>query len=284
MSRPRRTLVALTLLAALASGCTAGPPPAPEGGHAHVGHGAGHASLPVGDGTTTSEVGYTLQDVTLPERAGEPGTLSFVIERFDGRTQTRFLPEQTKRMHVYVVREDLAVYRHVHPEMSADGTWSTQLTLPTPGDYRVVTEFLARDPGGNGDHLLLGDSVTVPGDWSARAVPAADGTAKDWGVRAEVLSDLTAGTGQAMIVRITRRDGGTPALGSYLGTSAHLTGFHVDSRAAVHMHPLGAPTVEDGAAELEFHAELPEPGRYVLFLQVRVDDFLHTLPVQVDAA
>jgi hypothetical protein len=97
-----------------------------------------------------------------------------------------------------------------------------------------------------------------------------------------------AGTQQQLTVRLTRPDGATPTLGRYLGTTAHLTGFHTGTGAAVHMHPLGAPAPDDtGAAPgltLGFHAEMPEAGTYLLFLQVRVDEFLHTLPVPVEVA
>jgi hypothetical protein len=31
--------------------------------------------------------------------------------------------------------------------------------------------------------------------------------------------------------------------------------------------------------ELTFHAEFETPGRYVFFVQVRVDGFVHTVPV-----
>jgi hypothetical protein len=250
----------------------------PDHGHDH---GAARVSMPVGDGTESYEVGYSLREVRLPERAAEPGRLSFVVERYDGRPQTGYLDEQTKRMHVYVVRDDLAVFRHVHPEMQSDGTWTGNLTLPEPGDYRVVAEFVARDEGGDGDHVLLGNRVTVRG----RAAPAAveDGNA-EWGVEAQVVGDIAAGPEQQLRVRLTRPDGTAPDLGQYLGTSAHLTGFHVDTGQVVHMHPLGPPSVQPASTELVFHAELPRPGEYVLFLQVRVDDFLHTLRLPVTAS
>jgi hypothetical protein len=239
-------------------------------------------SLPVGDGTAASEVGYSLRDVTLPSAIGEPGKLSFVVENFRGRPHTQFLTEQTKDMHVYVVREDYAVFRHVHPELADDGTWVGNLTLPIPGDYRVVVEFVARDDGGNGDHLILGEHVTVPGDWQPQ--PGTQPTAATgWGVEATVLSELEAGVEEELRVRISTTEGGVPSLGQYLGASAHLTGFHEQSGAVVHMHPLGAPSTSDEGAELVFHAELPAAGRYLLFLQVVADDFLHTLPVEVTA-
>ncbi len=70
-------------------------------------------------------------------------------------------------------------------------------------------------------------------------------------------------------------------LGSYLGTSAHVTGFHTETGAAVHMHPLGEPQVDEDATRLTFHTQFTEPGDYRLFVQVRVDGMLHTVPVTV---
>jgi hypothetical protein len=208
-----------------------------------------------------------------------------VVQDFRGRPHTRFLTEQTKKMHVYVVRDDYAVFRHVHPEMRPDGTWVGSLTLPEAGDYRVVAEFVARDDGGNGDHLVLGERVRVPGSWEAEpsAVVAAP-TASDWGLEAGVVGELSAGREDELRVRLTSAGGGAPRVGQFLGTSAHLTGFHQESGVVVHMHPLGSPEVAQDAAELVFHAEFPEPGDYVLFLQVPVDDFVHTLPLLVTAS
>ena len=35
---------------------------------------------------------------------------------------------------------------------------------------------------------------------------------------------------------------------------------------------------------LRFDTALPDPGSYVLFVQVRVDGFLHTVPLRVRAS
>jgi hypothetical protein len=279
------------MLLAAVVGCTStatgqgdaasGPAAASVPGH-HHGAGGALVSEPVGDGTTAAEVGYSLRPLSTPETAGQPGALRFVVENFRGRPHTEFLTEQTKKMHVYVVRDDFAVFRHVHPEMAEDGTWTGNLTLPEPGDYRVVTEFVARDDGGNGDHLILGEHFTVPGEWEPQAArPAA---ATTWGVEASVLGRVAAGREELLRVRLTTPDGGLPSLGQYLGTSAHLTGFHEETGGVVHMHPLGSPVSSADGAELQFHAELPAAGRYRLFLQVVADDFLHTLPIEITAA
>ena len=60
-----------------------------------------------------------------------------------------------------------------------------------------------------------------------------------------------------------------------------MTGFHRDTGAMVHLHPLAAPEVTEDGSELTFHAEIDDPGDYRLFAQVRVDGFLHTVPVEL---
>ncbi len=293
ITRTGRALAALVISAALA-GCSDGaaapsddqadvgsPSSSGEDGHDH-GHAGGVALPPAGDGTSAYEIGYTLRDVRLPQRAERPGVLSFVIEDYRGRPQTGFLTEQTKKMHVYVVRDDLAVFRHVHPEMLRDGTWRGNLTLPEPGRYRVVTEFMARDEGGDGDFVMLGEHAVVPGEWDPEpAGPTGD--ASDWGVEATVVGEVRTGSDEQLRISLESPDGGALDLGEYLGTDAHLTGFHARTGAVVHMHPLGSPSSSGDAVELTFHTQLERRGPYVLFLQVSVDGFLHTLPLGVSA-
>ncbi|MDN5746825.1 MAG: hypothetical protein L0H31_17165, partial [Nocardioidaceae bacterium] len=73
-------------------------------------------------------------------------------------------------------------------------------------------------------------------------------------------------------------------LGSYLGATAHMTGFGLRSHGFAHMHPLGPPDVTEDETVLTFHTAFAKPGDYRMFLQVRVDGLLHqvalTLPVR----
>ena len=73
-------------------------------------------------------------------------------------------------------------------------------------------------------------------------------------------------------------------LGTYLGSYSHVTGFHTGTGAMVHLHPLDAPEVTEDGSELTFHADIAQPGDYRLFVQVRVDGFLHTVPVELTVA
>ena len=248
--------------------------PSPSG-HTHAGGAA--VSLLVGDGRDASRAGYRLAGVRVPARAGEAGEVSFRI-LYDGRPVRRYLTEQTKDLHLYLVRRDLSVFRHLHPTMAAAGTWSARVTLPASGDYRVLTEFIARDAGGEGDHLMLGTVASVAGP----SVPAPD--VDDGSVKVRARGPLRVGADGSMSLLVSDAAGRPLSLGSYLGASAHVTGFRTSNGAAVHMHPLGQPRPTGSGTALTFHTEFAEAGDYRVFVQVRVDGLLHTVPVTLTVA
>ena len=83
---------------------------------------------------------------------------------------------------------------------------------------------------------------------------------------------------------VTTADGDPVTLGSYLGTSAHVSGFRATGNGAadavfVHVHPYGEPEVADDGTRLTFHTTFEKAGDYRLFVQVRVDGIVHTVPV-----
>lgn len=280
---PRRTTALATLLLLLggaAAGCS-GDEPAADPDRivlTPVEEGAGQAAgTPEGDGTSATVEGYTIRDVRLPDPEG-PGEVSFRIVDAAGELVTDYEPEQTKLLHLYVVRDDLGEFRHVHPELGDDGTWRGRVDLGGPGDWRVVAEFV---PTGAAQPIVLGSVLRVPGAWEAEVVPAGDTatTGDDGVVRARLLARGTVGTNGRLQLAITAPDGEPVQLGSYLGATAHLTGFAIGTRGFVHVHPLGAPEVTDDGAVLTFHTSFTEAGDYRLFVQVRVDGLLHQLAV-----
>ena len=153
------------------------------------------------------------------------------------------------------------MFRHLHPTMSQDGTWSAALTLPEPGDYRVVAQFVARDEGGNGDKLMLGSTTTVPGAWTREPLPRTrDG--EDGTIEVAARGTVAVGNEGRLELEVRDSSGGPVDLGSYLGSSAHVTGSRERTGAAVHMHPLGQPEVGREGTRLRFHTEFEEAGDY----------------------
>lgn len=282
----RSTLLPLALALGLLAACSGADEPRrdpdrvvlepaePGAGHTH---GPGGETATIGDGTAPTAGGYSLADLRLPQRAGEPGVLSFRILDRDGEPLTRYTEEQTKRLHLYVVRNDLQDFRHLHPTLAGNGTWSTRANLAGPGSYRVVAEFTpGTDP--TGTHVVLGRSEIVPGTWTP-AQPVASTTGDDGVVRVEAPRTVQSGPDQRMTLTIGDGDGRPVALGTYLGAYAHVTGFDVETGTFAHVHPYGDPETGSDGTDLVFHTEFDEPGRYVFFVQVRVDGFVHTVPV-----
>lgn len=282
MSSLRRTTLAAAVAALLlAAGCSSDPdpsvptdpdrvvlsPPDPDA-PAHT-----HETV-IGDGTTADAGGFSLTALTFPERVGL-GELSFRIEDSSGAPVTDYVEEQTKLLHLYVVRDDLQDFRHLHPTLADDGTWTAAVDLADPGRYRVITEFVpADDPGGS--HVVLAQRALVAGDWTPSEVDDAS-TASDGLVTIAAPESLPVGVDESMTLTVSDGQGGVLNLGTYLGSYAHLTGFDVETGAFVHAHPLGAPTVTDDGSDLQFHTAFATPGRYRFFVQVRVDGFVHTV-------
>ncbi|SFB34420.1 hypothetical protein SAMN05192575_10832 [Nocardioides alpinus] len=269
---PALSVAALVVLA----GCSADAETQVAAGHSHAG--GGMVSMAVGDGTQVSEVGYSLDGLQVREKPDGIGEVRFRIDDFDGDPVTDYVEELTKELHLYVVNDDLTVFRHLHPTRADDGTWTAPFDVPDAGGYRVVTEFVAVDDGGNGDHVVLGRPLALPpGD-------PGDLLAEDHVVDVTVSQAPTAGP-NGLLRLVVRDAAGNPVeLGTYLGSYSHVTGFHTETGAMVHLHPLDAPDVTEDGSELTFHADIAEPGDYRLFVQVRVDGFLHTVPVELTVA
>jgi hypothetical protein len=124
----------------------------------------------------------------------------------------------------------------------------------------------------------------VPGRWQPAGVPTGTGAATGDDGTVQVAVDGTGRVGdEGRLTMVVSRAGaeGAVTLGTYLGTYAHLTGFPVGGRGFVHVHPYGEPEQSTDGTRLTFHTTFDEPGDYRFFVQVRVDGFVHTVPVTV---
>src|SRR5690349_3577528 len=83
-------------------------------------------------GLADSEQGYALTDVTAPTAANQQGALRFRITGPQGAV-TKYNSLHEKNLHLIVVRSDASQFRHVHPELAADGTWSIDWKWAEPG-------------------------------------------------------------------------------------------------------------------------------------------------------
>ncbi|EWS79773.1 hypothetical protein [Brachybacterium phenoliresistens] len=268
-----------------AGGHDAGAGDGPTEGHA--GHGSGaepdggadSAALP---GLSQSAEGYQLSPVSAPAAPGEPGALSFRILGPDGEALTDYTTSHEKDLHLIVVRSDGARFRHVHPELAADGTWSLPWQWEEAGSYRVYADFTPGTEGAGG--LTLSRTVQVAGDLSP-VVPQPSTVAEVDGYTVTLTGGLVAGGEGTLEFAVTRDGRPVTELEPYLGAYGHLVALREGDLAYLHVHPEGEaprPGVTAGP-EVAFVGEAPTAGRYLLYLDFQVAGQVRTAAFVVDA-
>ncbi|WP_367138127.1 hypothetical protein [Saccharothrix sp. HUAS TT1] len=286
-------VLALVAGGAWAAGSAVGPfavEAAPRGhdgtsGAEGAGHGDDHggtvaeaADQPAG--LASSRGGYTLTPTDTTLTTGSD-SFSFRVLGPDGAAVTAFDVEHDKRMHLIVVRRDTSGFRHVHPEMAADGTWTAPLDVAGAGSYRVFADF---KPTG-GEATTLGVDVSAPGVYEPRAYPPSRVSEVD-GYRVRLDGVLVAGRASPVQLTVSRDGAPVTDLQPHLAAYGHLVALREGDLAYLHVHPEGAPGDGRTAAgpRVAFVAEVPSAGRYRLFLDFRHDGVVRTAEFTVTAA
>jgi hypothetical protein len=226
------------------------------------------AATDVPGGLQVSEAGYTLE---VPASGLTPGraTLRFAVTGPDGAAVTAYDEEHEKDLHLIVVRRDFSGYQHVHPTMSDDGTWTTDVDL-TPGTWRVFADFTAT----GGPALTLGTDVEVAGRFTPAPHPGNRTTDTVDGYTVDLVGDLDDG---AVSVRVSRDGEPVTDLEPYLGAYGHLVALREGDLAYLHVHP------EDGdpGPEVPFAVEVPSAGGYRLFFDFQHEGVVRTAELAV---
>lgn len=252
------------------------------------GHGGGHessssnqaaAAIP---GVTSAHGGYLLTPVAAPGTVGRTGDLSFRVLDADGRALTSFTTSHEKQLHLIVVRTDGTQFRHVHPTMDTDGTWSLPWEWAAAGTYRVYTDFVP-DVDGSAEPITLTRTVEVAGQFTPTP-PEATTTATVDGYTVDLSGDVTAGSSSELTFTVSKNGEPVTNLEPYLGAFAHLVALRDGDLAFLHVHPEGdEPTTgEIAGPDVGFVAGLPTPGRYLLYLDFQIDGKVHSAPFVVD--
>ncbi|MQY05207.1 hypothetical protein [Actinomadura macrotermitis] len=239
-------------------------------GHAHHGH-AQHAAPALPGGLLVAQDGYTLALETPIARPGA-GELRFRVLGPDGRPVTEYAAAHGKELHLIIANRELTGFWHVHPVRDAEGTWTVAIDLPAAGAYRVLADIV---PSALGRGITLGADLALAGDYDPRPLPAPARTFAVDGY--EVALDGEPGDGG---LTLTVRKDGVPVtdLQPYLEAYGHLVVLRAGDLAYVHVHPGGAPGdgVTPAGPEIAFHAAVPGPGAYRLFLDFKHGDVVRT--------
>ncbi|MFE3175969.1 hypothetical protein ACFXPA_12385 [Amycolatopsis sp. NPDC059090] len=229
------------------------------------------------NGTALSTGEVQLGVVHAPATAGEGGELSFTVATADGQPVTKYEEAHGKQLHLIVVRNDGAHFRHRHPVLDPEtGVWAIPWTWAAAGTYRVFTDLT---PAG-GESVTLSRTVEVAGDYQPQAAePVATSVVDGYEVTLE--GTLAAGVGTLLTARVTRDGQPVTDLEPYLGSFGHLVALRQGDLAYLHIHAL-----DDGqpGPEIRFHAEAPTTGRYLLYLDFQAEGVVRTAAFVLDAA
>ena len=249
---------------------------------------------------------YPLEFETTPAlvRPGQKTTLRFkAFHPGTGAAVTKFIPVHEKQYHLFVISQDMEHFQHIHPEMKSDGTWTIDVTLPKPGYYKLLSDFL---PAGGAPQFAARPLVTagytgdLMGD-SARLEPDRSLTKRIDDITATVAYDppaFVAGVYGHLNFHLTDTGSGRPItdLQTYLGAFGHTLIMSEDMTDYVHSHPLDILAMADddaaeprflippgadleklrGGPDVTFEGLMPRPGRYRAWTQFRRNDKLHT--------
>lgn len=242
----------------------------------------GEVTLP---GLSLSAYGYVLSPVSAPTAVGDAGKLSFQIADEQGAQLTAYETSHEKDLHLIVVRTDGREYRHVHPTLDDHtGRWSIPWQWAKAGSYRVYADFKPAVEGAP-DKVTLTRTIDVAGEIDPAATTETRTTVEVDGYEVTVAGTLTAGSTSELTLSVFRDEKPVTALEPYLGAFGHLVALRDGDLAYLHVHAEGdKPKVDDRAGpDITFFAEAPTAGRYLLFLDFKVDGEVHTAEFALDA-
>jgi hypothetical protein len=242
------------------------------------------------------------EKITLFFRFLHPGT---------GEVVKDFEVVHTKQFHLFVISQNLEFFEHIHPTLRDDGTWTIETTVPRPGYYQVLCDFM---PKGGSGQFLTAPLVTANhvGDLTTDSAHLAPDKVfqKISGDVTAALSINPAQPASCQYVHLnfylTDTKTGRPItdMQTYLGQFSHMLLMSEDMQCYVHSHPINLVVAqEDGAAmpeyiiqpdadltairggpKVTFDALLPKPGIFRAWVQFQRNDQVRTLAFTFNVA
>ena len=203
-----------------------------------------------------------------PNSSGAPG----------GRGRSRFsplVPDHGKLVHMFVIRDDLQAFAHVHPTTEDTVAFTAGLPPLPAGRYHVFADITHES--GYAQTLPAAMEITSSSEAAVELEAALIGSAGDesWLIRPSLPRDgntatlqppytmtwdrpaaepLVAGNPAPLSFRVGRLDGGSIELEPYMGMAAHAVIMREDAAVFIHLHPMG--TISN-ASQLAFEMRAP---------------------------
>jgi hypothetical protein len=174
--------------------------------------------------------------------ADHPNGLSATLKvrqfTLDGKPILDYDVDMEHTMHMIVVRDDFATFRHLHPDFdTTTGTFWQQFTKEPNHRYYVYADSVPHGIGQEVFRFTLDSAGPVARAQPALSVSAPSATAGPYTVTLDKTT-LPANTPKSL--NLTVLEGAQPAqdLAPYLGAAAHVVFINTSTLAYVHVHPV----------------------------------------------
>lgn len=181
---------------------------------------------------------------------------SIVDSFWKARRMSPLIPDHGHLVHLFLVRDDLGAFAHLHPVLVDSSDFDAALPPLPPGRYRLYADITRE----TGFAETLTDTIDLtaspPPPWRATdpddawspadesgpmtgptdSVRLTDGSRMVWDRGA---APLVAGQDAPLRFTVTGPDGRPAALEPYMGMAGHLMLSRDDGSVFVHLHPLG---------------------------------------------
>ena len=228
-------------------------------------------------------VDYPFEMTAAPDApvAGAPVRLTFAVRDPETGAPVRQFDTVHERLyHVFLVSQDLSFFVHTHPERASDtDDFHLDVTLPRPGLYRVLSDFLP-----HGGTPQLPTATLIVGGGEATLAPttlrpdlsaqASENARVELSLSGPVVARQTTG----LEFRLLPGDGLEP----YLGAWGHMLAASADLIDMVHGHPAATRdgVLRDGKT-LRFDMAFPRAGVYRVWVQFQRAGVVNTVAFNI---
>lgn len=218
---------------------------------------------------TPVEVPVSMSVTPKAPRPGEPVTFRF---RAPG-AKLQLIHE--KLFHLFIISQDLSIFRHEHPELQSDGSFLYRTVLPQGGMYRLLCDFY---PEG-GTPQMTPKTIFLQGAGPVSSLLPDLSPKASENVRVALRLDPEtplAGKKTMLFFDLDPGDG----LEQYLGAWGHLLAASSDLIDLVHQHPAW----EERSSNVQFNLIFPRPGLHRVWVQFQRKGVLNTVAFNVPVA
>ncbi|WNR43328.1 hypothetical protein [Paenibacillus roseipurpureus] len=207
----------------------------------------------------------------------EKANIVILIQNKFKRPIERYEEMHEKRMHLFVVSQDLSYFEHLHPSYAGGGRFDVQTSFPAGGHYQLIADFMPTDFG----ETVQSHWVTINGKAPKPIKLHPDNSlTKVVGDKEVTLAFDHLMAGMPLDMVFTFKQAGTRApvtdLQPYLGAAGHVVAISEDGKEFVHVHPSNSePTAGPTAA---FKIQFPKQGIYKIWGQFQQNNEVFIVP------